>query len=120
VAPQPGLQKASLIGRVKRHQGCSIQVEAVGIPLHGVLKRSQCQVEQLLHFIGLLLQPFGRRGDASRCAGVKRFQHRQHFSAHAIATEACIGVAGVDPDRQPPLLAKARGVLAAEQEQRAH
>lgn len=121
VPAQPGLQQASLVGRLEGRQSATGQADLLAIP--GICwhrKGFQGDVDQLLLLFFVLGQPFGCGRDAGRRTRMKVFQHGQHFGTHTIAAESGIGVARIDPDWQAPLVAEASRVLPAEGEQGAH
>jgi hypothetical protein len=63
-------------------------------------------------------QPFGHAADAARGPWVQLLQYGHHLMAHPVAAEACLVVAGIQPERHSQLLADQGGFSTAEQQQR--
>jgi hypothetical protein len=120
VAVEPALQKSALVRWLEPSQGTPGQGGCPVPLLGGNQEGLQGQAMQLFGPVLLLGQPFGEGCDAGGGPGVKLLQHGHHLPSHPIAAEVGIGVAGVDPDRQPHLLADPSGVVPVKEEQRAH
>ncbi len=84
------------------------------------LQSHEGQQGQLLGELLGAFQAFGQCAQTPPGPGMELLQHRQHLLAQAVAAEAGIGVAWIQPQGQLLLLAEGRGLGPGEAEQGTH